>query len=218
MLSDQDIAAIRSGVGAYQAAVERVRADKRLSPDGKAGQIGRLTALERRRRSDIIEGAAERATARRAELERQVFRLPAGANASDAVSYRDALDRVEQITNPEELGRLVDRAVRTGDAALARAGVARGYAKYNAGRSARHGNQLGQGEAWRKAAAIGLADASDQERAAFRELDELDAAAGNRDARMRTSMHGSVPTPPELSHLMAHQIDAMADAPALTDG
>lgn len=60
-------------------------------------------------------------------LERRLFGLPAGADASDAISYRDAADRVATITDRAQLDELMGRASTTGDVMLLRAGLAHAY-------------------------------------------------------------------------------------------
>jgi hypothetical protein len=181
-----------------------------LSAEGKTAEIGRLVATERRRRAGIVQAATERATTRRADLERKLFRLPSGADATATVSYRDALDRAEQVDDPAELARLIDRAVVTGDQALGRAAMARAYSRYNTTRR----SDPDVANAWRNAAASYIKAAPGHERDALAELDALDRAGADPHAPMRTSIAASVQAPPELSHLQPHQVDAMADTPA----
>ncbi|MGW3854733.1 hypothetical protein [Micromonospora arida] len=60
-------------------------------------------------------------------LQRRLFGLPPGADASTAISYRDATDRVATITDPAQLAELMQRASTSGDAMLLRAGLAHAY-------------------------------------------------------------------------------------------
>lgn len=63
-------------------------------------------------------------------LGRHLFGLPAGADVSDTISYRDAADRVATITDLTELAELMDRASTTGDSMLLRAGLAHAYQRH----------------------------------------------------------------------------------------
>ncbi|MFY1582869.1 hypothetical protein ACN267_32115 [Micromonospora sp. WMMD734] len=57
-------------------------------------------------------------------LERALFGLPDGAGPAEAISYRDAADRVAAITSPGQLGALITRATDSGDDMLRRAALA----------------------------------------------------------------------------------------------
>lgn len=74
-------------------------------------------------------------------LERRLFGLPAGADAADTISYRDAADRVATITDPTQLAELMDRAADSGDAMLLRAGLAHAYRHHWHLLIAAHGGQ-----------------------------------------------------------------------------
>ncbi|WP_432051124.1 hypothetical protein [Verrucosispora sp. NA02020] len=58
---------------------------------------------------------------------RHLFGLPADAGPADAISYRDAADRVADITSPAHLGALITRATASGDDMLRRAALAHAH-------------------------------------------------------------------------------------------
>lgn len=60
-------------------------------------------------------------------LQRRLFGLPSGADATTAISYRDAADRVAGIDDPVQLDELMNRAATAGDAMLLRAALAHAY-------------------------------------------------------------------------------------------
>ena len=59
--------------------------------------------------------------------------MAGGDPALSAMAYRDALDRASRLRDPHELGGLLERAEATGDAALAKAVLYRGYQLQSAG-------------------------------------------------------------------------------------
>lgn len=63
-------------------------------------------------------------------LQRHLFGLPPGADASTAISYRDATDRVAGITDPDQLAELMERANASGDAMLLRASLAHAFRRH----------------------------------------------------------------------------------------
>lgn len=112
---------------AYARAVETIRADRSLSPEGKAERIAkawRATSEEIQRLRVEYQKAREQ---HRQDLERSVFgpTYPHGATEADKVAvrsdYRAALDRAEQVQGAEQAADLLDRAELTSDTVLARA-------------------------------------------------------------------------------------------------
>jgi hypothetical protein len=104
--------------------IESIRGDRDYSEGAKARRIGplfaRFKAEERRVLDEMRAETAERA----ASKGRRAFEAPAmhGADkALVAMNYRHALDSVEGLTDPKDLDARLERAVLTGDAALARA-------------------------------------------------------------------------------------------------
>ena len=104
--------------------LEQVRNDSDLSQEGRARQLRPVfeeaKALDSKLRSERM---AELRTKVRA-AEKEAFAAPSMRGSDPALlqlGYRNALDSVEQITDPNLLSRRLDRALLTGDAALAKA-------------------------------------------------------------------------------------------------
>jgi hypothetical protein len=115
---------LRANRERYQRKLEQVRADNDLSLEGKARQLRPVfeeaKTLDTRLRGERM--AELRAKVRTAE--REAFAAPALRGADPALlqlGYRNALDSVEQITDPNLLSRRLDRALLTEDKALAKA-------------------------------------------------------------------------------------------------
>ncbi|MGC0271728.1 hypothetical protein ACO0LV_01875 [Pseudactinotalea sp. Z1739] len=110
----------------YQQELARVREDADLSDGGKQRRIAKayVTAV---RELEQLRGAikAQRTTdsAAAAQKVHSIGDLirPGMDPGAAAVSYRDAQDRVGQITNSDEALRLLSRAERSGDYVLGRA-------------------------------------------------------------------------------------------------
>jgi hypothetical protein len=214
MLTDQDRQEIAAGKAAYTEAVEAAMADRKLSHEGKRATVGRLFHGERRRVAAIVEAADQRATARRSELERRLFQMPSNADAATVTAYRDALDRCEQINDPTELGRLIDRAMATGDTTLARAGVARSYTKYNANRGQRLPGEA-PADQWRDAAKSYLTEAPPAIVESLTELSTIDDHRSNPDLVMRTQIAATVPMPAIFEGVSGeHMVPGGEPAPA----
>ncbi len=122
----------------YYRQLENVRSDRELSAEGKKT---RITAAWRKAASEtkqLQQELRESRETRRRELQQRVFGplYPRFANETERqmaqLNFRDALDRADRVTNDEQATRLLERAERSGDTALARAIAAvaaeRGYA------------------------------------------------------------------------------------------
>ncbi|MDQ3639437.1 MAG: hypothetical protein M3426_15910 [Actinomycetota bacterium] len=108
----------------YERELERIRGDRDYNDGARARRIapiyGRLKAEERRVLDEMKAETAETA----ASKGRKAFEAPAmyGADkALVAMNYRHALDSVEGLLNSKDMDARLERAVLTGDAALARA-------------------------------------------------------------------------------------------------
>ncbi len=104
--------------------LEDVRADQDLTAEARARRIEPIyreaKALDSKLRSERMTGLREKVRA----AEKEAFAAPALRGADPALlqlGYRNALDTVEGITDPNLLSRRLDRALLTGDAALAKA-------------------------------------------------------------------------------------------------
>ncbi len=113
----------------YRRKVEQVRADWTLSDEAKRQQLEKVygEALETYNRGVEEYRSAVRERVRSGR--KRVFSAPKmGADgALNVLSYRDALDRASRITESRQLSDLLARAETTGDHALARAILYRGY-------------------------------------------------------------------------------------------
>jgi hypothetical protein len=115
---------LRQNRDRYQRKLEEVRADGDLSPEGKARQL--RPAFEEAKTLDSklrSERMAELRTKVRA-AEKEAFAAPSMRDADPAaaqMNYRHALDGVGEITDARILSSRLERAVITGDKALARA-------------------------------------------------------------------------------------------------
>jgi hypothetical protein len=104
--------------------LEDVRADNDLSLEGKARQLRPVfeeaKALDSKLRSERMADLRERVRA----AEKEAFAAPSMRDADPAaaqMNYRHALDGVGEITDARILSSRLERAVITGDKALARA-------------------------------------------------------------------------------------------------
>lgn len=111
----------------YQAEIDEIELDRDLTEEGRARQ--KQEAYERAKAEMDRLRSAERQEAEtvKAEAERALFALPAGASSSDILSMRDATDRASNIGSPSELTDVMVRSLRSGDFALAKAVLARAF-------------------------------------------------------------------------------------------
>jgi hypothetical protein len=118
----------------FRQRVEEIRRDWTLSDEAKRQG---LEAAYSEARSTYARLADEYRSGVRDELQttrKAAFSAPkVGKDAAlDMLVYRDALDRASKIRDQRELSELLDRAEMTGDHALARAVLYRGYELQNA--------------------------------------------------------------------------------------
>jgi hypothetical protein len=119
----------------YQERLDDIRKDWTLSDEAKRQTLQDLYSKHLRTHEEL---AAEhrRTVAEKAEdTRKRAFKAPktGGVAALDMLSYRDALDRVGRTREPRELQETLDRARWTGDKALAKAVLYRGYELQNRG-------------------------------------------------------------------------------------
>lgn len=111
----------------YRQTVEGIRNDADLSEKAKTERITAAWQDTRTISGRLRQELQESRQKRRAELQRRLFGpvYPSYASEGDKAAiqanYRAALDRAEQARNPADATALLQRAERTGDAALARA-------------------------------------------------------------------------------------------------
>lgn len=111
----------------YQETVERIRADKTLSPIGKQQ---RLAAQYLRFKPELKKLEAEQETtqqARLASLRKELFGITSSSNPYAAIEYRDAQDRAARLDNEEAARALLNQADLGGDTTLAKAVAARSF-------------------------------------------------------------------------------------------
>jgi hypothetical protein len=126
-MSQQQREQIKRRVGAYRERLAEIRADKTLSPLGKRRAIAEVYAATKAEVDPMRQAIAERETTSVRGLERRLFGMSRGADPSEVIAYRDAVDRVSAIRRPGELGELMQRAATTGDDTLLRAAAAHAW-------------------------------------------------------------------------------------------
>ncbi len=108
----------------YLREVEQIRADSDLNDSAKARRIGPLFRAFKAEEGEAIAGARAEVVEKAAEAGRKAFAVPSAFGSDPALamlSYRAALDSVEGIGDPKVLAAKLERALLTGDKALARA-------------------------------------------------------------------------------------------------
>ncbi len=104
--------------------IERIRGDRDLSEGAKARRIAPLFARFKAEERRVLDEMKAETALTAAKKGQKAFEPPAmfGADrALVAMNYRHALDGIEGLTDPKDLDARLERAVLTGDAALARA-------------------------------------------------------------------------------------------------
>jgi hypothetical protein len=104
--------------------IERIRADRDYSEGAKARRIAPLYSRFKAEERRMLDEARAETAQMAASKGRKAFEAPTmhGADkALVAMNYRHALDSVEGLTDQKDLDARLERAVLTGDAALARA-------------------------------------------------------------------------------------------------
>ena len=106
--------------------LEQVRADSDLSREGRARHIAPLYQEAKAEETRLRQARRDELAQRTSDAERKVFAAPSPRGADPALvqmNYRSAFDGVEKITDTAELARKLERALLTGDKALAKATV-----------------------------------------------------------------------------------------------
>jgi hypothetical protein len=108
----------------YQRKLAEIKQDTDLTPEAKARRIEPIykeaKAVDSQLRGARMEGLREKVRT----AEREAFAAPSMRGSDPALlqlNYRNALDSVAETTDPNLLARKLDRALLTGDAALAKA-------------------------------------------------------------------------------------------------
>lgn len=189
-------AAIETARVKYETTVGRARDNQDISPIKRQKVIARAF-LDVSKTLDGIQNESRTARAtRKTELERKVFGIPNPSDASAAISYRDALDRVSALDISDERSEIaatdmLQRAVTSGDELMARAILAVSYDRGWADIINEYGRVAPTIEA---------------------ELEELwnVRAAGNPSATFYEGLDYYTPVPREVEGLHVSQIEAIA--------
>jgi len=108
----------------FRAEVERVRADRDYNDGAKARHIAPLYRRFKAEEKRVLDAMKAETAERAASKGRRAFEAPAMPGADKALvamNYRSALDSVEGLRDTSALDARLERAVLTGDVALARA-------------------------------------------------------------------------------------------------
>ena len=108
----------------FRAEVERVRADRDYNDGAKARHIAPLYHRFKAEEKRVLDAMKAETAERAASKGRGAFEAPAMPGADKALvamNYRSALDSVEGLRDTSALDARLERAVLTGDVALARA-------------------------------------------------------------------------------------------------
>ncbi|KHL19584.1 hypothetical protein CLV56_2825 [Mumia flava] len=183
--------------GKFDETVEGIRRDRALSDEGRRVRMAQAY-LEAADKIDAARTKHEAAVAdRRRKLEASLFGSQGSADPSSAISYRDALDRVDALPRGEQgerqSSKLFDRAVMTGDEQLQRALLFRGWR-----------------EGWDDVVNGYIAQRPGAQDS-LRELGGLIEAADSREGRLGITAAFRVPKPTELGSRSRSQIEALAE-------
>jgi hypothetical protein len=111
----------------FQRRADTIRADNRLTPQGKQQAIAKLYTSTRATLDALGTTHDTGRATRRATLERNLFGLKAGALSTDTISYRDAMDRVSSVKDEADLAPILRTANLSGDTILGKAVLARAF-------------------------------------------------------------------------------------------
>jgi len=103
---------------ALQNEAETIRGHRGYSDAGQRLELAKAYRKSRTQAAALREEFTADNRTRRRELEKRLFGIP---NGGDASAYRDAVDRAEKVINAEAAEAMLARAQRTGDDLLARA-------------------------------------------------------------------------------------------------
>ncbi|MGV9600793.1 hypothetical protein ACWDR1_29450 [Streptosporangium sandarakinum] len=128
MLDSRTRERLEATVRDFNAQLAEIRDNPQLSELGKREQIRELYDQAKPIVEQLRAEATKTTQTTVADLERRLFGL-ADNDPTAVISYRDAVDRVAAIKTPTELGEVMERAHRSGDATLLRAGFHHAFRK-----------------------------------------------------------------------------------------
>lgn len=102
----------------FRREVDEARTNNNYSDAGRRLAMAKAYREHKKKAAALREQLTSGSKERRRELERRIFGIP---NGGDASAYRDAVDRAGELTNVEQADKMLARAQRTGDDLLARA-------------------------------------------------------------------------------------------------
>jgi len=113
----------------YRARLEEIRADWTRSDEAKRQDLQAAYTEVRTTHEQLVDEYRKGVEERLEKTRSAAFSVPKVGKdtAFDVLLYRDALDRVSKTRDPRELTDTLTRAQMTGDAALAKAVLFRGY-------------------------------------------------------------------------------------------
>jgi hypothetical protein len=150
---------MRRNAEKYREALAAIREDWTKSDAAKLQDIEAVFSEARSTHAQLEDEFRAELRERLTKARKRAFAaptIPGSDKALQLVAYRSALDRVEQTRDARELSELLERAEVTGDHALARAVLYRGYTLQNEGLVQgyfqRHADELPTWEAFMSAA------------------------------------------------------------------
>lgn len=105
---------------AYGRELKEVGADSNLSAQGKKEKSNELYASYKAANEGLRDREKALVASERATLEARI-NITSGSSSSDIISFRDAQDRADAITNADEAARIMARAISSKDTTLAAA-------------------------------------------------------------------------------------------------
>lgn len=107
----------------FRQALESIRADNRLTPEGKRQQIAGEYLRTSRGINAIRESVAANKEQRIGALRKDLFGITGGSDAQRAISYRDAQERVGSLAlgDQDKAVKLLDQAELSGDEVMLKA-------------------------------------------------------------------------------------------------
>ncbi|GFG71842.1 hypothetical protein [Mycolicibacter senuensis] len=163
-----------------QAQVDTIAGNANFSREGQIHEIAKAIVEHRQKAVDLRDEFVTTSDTARRGLAKKLFGLPADADPTTTLVFRDAQDRAAKITDPDELGRLFTQASNLGDDMMARALASRAYSQGQPDLAATYAADTGQADV-------------------LAELNEL-PSGGNFSAAVGIVFSVGTPTmPPELT-------------------
>jgi hypothetical protein len=182
--------------GDYARRVAAIRADTRLSPDGKRIALAKAWSSTKVTTDRLRQEATEAQERERRRLEARLFSIK-DQDPAQAVNYRDALDRAQRAQTPDAAAGLLTQAERTNDSLLGRAVL-----QVAVDRWAHPG--------WQRVARAWMAQhpSSADYVEGYVETITDDASPA---ARLVQSFHSNLDKPQEISHLSDQEVHILAE-------